>query len=327
VAHPASYTYLSEKDWEEKVLCLDRIARSCELCPRRCRVNRFKNEKGFCGAPGELVISSIFPHHGEEPPISGNGGSGTVFFTHCTLKCVFCQNFQVSHLSEGKPFTTGELAEKMVALQKSGCHNINLVTATHFLPRVVRALREAAQSGLTIPVVYNCGGYERVEVLALLAGIVDLYLPDMKYGDDGPAALYSGASDYVAVNERAIREMFRQVGPLRTDENGIAYRGLCIRHLVLPENKAGTSEMLRFLSDTFDPHDLYISLMAQYRPLHRAIDFPEINRRVTPEEYEPLMREFFEKGFDGFYQELERIDQGFVIDFKKRKEERLTGKE
>jgi putative pyruvate formate lyase activating enzyme len=321
----ASYNYLTDKEWDAKIAELDRLASRCELCPRQCGVDRRKGERGFCGAPAGLVLSSVFPHHGEEPPISGRGGSGTVFFTYCTLKCVFCQNFQLSHLSEGAPCSPSELAERMLVLQKAGCHNINLVTPTHFLPWILRALKVAAGSGLTIPVVYNCGGYERVPVMALLAGIVDLYLPDMKYGDNAQAARYSRAPDYVEINRAAVREMFRQAGPLRMDAAGVAFRGLCIRHLVLPENAAGTGAIFDFLRTAFDPRDLYISLMAQYRPLYRAEDFPAINRTVTAEEYEPLKRKFIEAGFGGYYQELSRMDTSFVIDFKKRKSERLAG--
>jgi putative pyruvate formate lyase activating enzyme len=319
----ASYTYLTASDWEARIGEADRLAERCELCPRRCGVNRFDHERGFCGAPGELVVSSVFPHHGEEPPISGIGGSGTVFFTYCTLKCLFCQNYQLSHNAVGAPVAPSALAEKMVDLQTKGCHNINLVTATHFLPWVLRALREAAGKGLSVPIVYNCGGYELPETLALLAGIVDIYLPDMKYGDDEAACRYSVAGDYVAVNHAAIRAMFRQVGPLREDEAGIASRGLCIRHLVLPEGKAGTAAILDYLKSTFDPQDLYISLMAQYRPLFHAAKFPEIDRLVTPEEYEPLRQRFIENGFQGFYQDPGEMDESFVIDFKKRKHEAL----
>ena len=324
MAKPASYTYLTDNEWDRKTAELDRIASSCGLCPRRCNVNRLSGERGFCGAPGGLVISSIFPHHGEEPPISGSGGSGTVFFTHCTLKCLFCQNYQISHLAEGRPYTPSELAGKMLSLQSMGCHNINLVTATHFLPWVVRALKEAAACGLMVPVVYNCGGYELASVMSLLSGIVDIYLPDMKYGGNAPAERYSQAPDYATVNREAIREMFRQVGPLRSDESGIAYRGLCIRHLVLPDGVAETQAVVDFLTSAFDPHDLYISLMAQYRPLHRAEEFPEINRRVTAEEYEPLRQKFIKAGFGGFYQDVSLMNDKFIIDFKKRKSERLA---
>ena len=321
----ASYTYLTDNEWDKRIAEFEKIASPCALCPRKCGVNRLMSETGFCGAPGRLVISSIFPHHGEEPPISGKGGSGTVFFTYCTLKCIFCQNFQLSHLAEGMPYTPSELAEKMLGLQNMGCHNINLVTPTHFLPWILKALKEAAREGLTVPIVYNCGGYELASVMSLLAGIVDIYLPDMKYGSNAEAKRYSGAPDYVDINRAAVREMFRQVGPLRMDDKGIAYRGLCIRHLVLPESAAGTEDIFYFLSSTFDPHDLYISLMAQYRPLYRAGEFPEINRTVTHEEYEPLRKKFIEAGFGGFYQEISKMDRSFVIDFKKRKSERLTG--
>ena len=175
----ASYTCLTEGEWDGKIAQLDAIARSCSLCPRSCGIDRIADERGFCGAPGESIVSSIFPHHGEEPPLSGNRGSGTVFFTFCTLKCVFCQNYQISHLGEGEPIAADDLAKKLVDLQVMGCHNINLVTATHFLPWVVRSLKRASLMGLSIPIVYNCGGYERPEIMALLSGIVDIYLPDM----------------------------------------------------------------------------------------------------------------------------------------------------
>ena len=188
----AAYTYLTDADWTQRINELARIAGCCELCPRRCRVNRFEGERGFCAAPGELVVSSIFPHHGEEPPLSGTGGSGTVFFTHCTLKCVFCQNYQISHEQEGRPFTEAELAQKMLHLQDLGCHNINLVTPTHFLPWILRSLKIAAGGGLRLPIVYNCGGYELAATVDLLTDVVDIWLPDMKYGDNVPARALLG---------------------------------------------------------------------------------------------------------------------------------------
>lgn len=288
-------------------------------------MNRFDGEKGFCGAPAEMVISSIFPHHGEEPPISGNNGSGTVFFSYCTLKCCFCQNYQISHEFEGCVFTIKELASKFLYLQKLGCHNINLVTATHFLPWVIRALKEAAGDGLSIPIVYNCGGYESRSVIAALDGIVDIYLPDMKYGDNLYAGRYSNAPDYVESNLNVIKEMFRQAGPLRIDNQGIAYRGLCIRHLVLPENTSASDRIFEFLKSNFDPQDIFVSLMAQYRPLYKAKKFSEIGKPVTIPEYENIKQMFIDAGFEGFYQELSQLDRAFIIDFKKRKEERLTG--
>jgi putative pyruvate formate lyase activating enzyme len=320
-----SYHFLTDADWRQRIEALDRIASRCELCPRGCGVDRLSGELGFCTAPTGLVISSIFPHHGEEPPLSGTDGSGTVFFTHCTLKCVFCQNYQISQESEGHEFSEDELAGKMLGLQQQGCHNINLVTATHFLPGVVRALRKAADLGLRLPVVYNCGGYERIDTIDLLKDVVDIWLPDMKYGSNVPARLYSTAPDYVEVNRAAIRRMFRQVGPLRCNENGIAERGLCIRHLVLPNDQSASREVLAFLKTTFDPEDITISLMAQYRPLYRAHGHALIGKTVDDQEYEKIKQEFIEAGFRGFYQEPEKLDTAFVIDFTKRKEEPLTG--
>jgi len=321
----ASYTYFTHDDWNRRITELERVAGCCELCPRRCGVDRFEGERGFCAAPGELVIASIFPHHGEEPPLSGTGGSGTVFFSHCTLKCVFCQNYQISHEQEGRPFSVGEMAQKMIGLQERGCHNINLVTATHFLPWVIRALQKASDSGLTLPVVYNCGGYELVETVDLLKDVVDIWLPDMKYGDNVPARRYSAAPDYVEVNQAAIRRMFRQVGPLRCAAEGIAERGLCIRHLVLPNDQSASREVLAFLKNTFDPQDVTISLMAQYRPFYESERHPPISGCLAPVEYEQIKAAFVEAGFGGFYQEPERLDTSFCIDFKQRKEEPLTG--
>jgi putative pyruvate formate lyase activating enzyme len=316
---------MSEAEWDRRIDELDRLAARCELCPRRCGVNRLAGERGFCGAPGELVISSIFPHHGEEPPLSGTGGSGTVFFTHCTLKCVFCQNYQISHEQEGRPFSVEELAQRLLGLQEKGCHNVNLVTATHFLPWVLRALRMAAELGLAIPVVYNCGGYELEETIDLLKDVVDIWLPDMKYGRNEPARLYSKAPDYVEINQAAVRRMFRQVGPLRCDEAGIAHRGLCIRHLVLPNDQSASRDVLAFLQPTFDPQDIFISLMAQYRPLYGADRHALIGRRVDSREYEIIKQEFIAAGFEGFYQDPARLDTAFVIDFKTRKEDSLIG--
>ncbi|MBN1576324.1 MAG: hypothetical protein JW913_07230 [Chitinispirillaceae bacterium] len=319
-----SYCYLTDEEWERRIARFEAIARSCTLCPRNCHVDRFSDERGYCDAPGELVVSSIFPHHGEEPPLSGTGGSGTIFFTHCTLQCCFCQNWQISHEAEGQRFTPEELAEKMVGLQKQGCHNINLVTATHFIPWLLRALQLAAKKGLFLPLVYNCGGYEHASTIALLAGIIDIYLPDMKYGDNRAAQLLSRTANYRSFNRTSLREMFRQVGALITDDDGVARRGLCVRHLVLPDDLAKSEAILDFLTSVFDPADICISLMAQYRPLYHAADFPEINRMVTVQEYETVKKAFIDAGFPGFYQKFDALDKSFVIDFTTRKEEALT---
>jgi putative pyruvate formate lyase activating enzyme len=319
----ASYTYLSPDQWASKVASAEALAAPCRLCPRRCGVNRSAGETGFCNAPGQMIISSIFPHHGEEPPISGTGGSGTVFFSHCTLRCEFCQNYQISWEAEGRPYTPAELAERMLWLQQTGCHNVNLVTPDHYLPWILQALRDAAGAGLTIPVVYNCSGYESPDALDILDSVVDIYLPDMKYGDNGPASSYSHAPDYVEVNQKAIRGMFRQVGALKLDDDGIAVRGLCIRHLVLPNGQSHSENVAEFLASAFDPADIYVSLMAQYRPLHRACRHRDIDRPVSAAEYEPVRRLFVDKGFAGFYQEIQQLNESFVIDFKKRKNQRL----
>ena len=213
----------------------------------------------------------------------------------------------------------------MLHLQELGCHNVNLVTATHVLPWVLRSIREASGKGLFIPIVYNCSGYERTPVIALLNGIVDIYLPDMKYGNNDSAIKYSDAPDYVQRNQEVIREMFRQVGPLKTDSEEIAYRGLCIRHLVLPHNRSFSFDVLQFLSSVFDPQDITISLMAQYRPLYKAHQFEEINCGVSEETFGEIKAAYIDAGFDGFFQELSQIDRSFLINFRKRKEERLTG--
>jgi putative pyruvate formate lyase activating enzyme len=325
MAHNPSYVYLASRDWDERICAADQAASACCLCPRQCGVNRFKGEKGFCGAGEGFYISSAFPHFGEEPPISGKRGSGTIFFSYCSLKCCFCQNYQISHEAEGQAYTTSGLAEKMLELEGQGCHNINLVTATHFLPWILRAIQEAATRGLSIPLVYNTSGYELPEILGILRGIVDIYLPDMKYGEAGAAGLYSRAGDYVEINKTAVVEMFRQVGPLRIDNDFVAYKGLCVRHLVLPRGLAGSEKVVKFLETSFDPQDITISLMAQYRPFYKAHEFPELTKEITEQEYNRVKEIMVHAGFNGFYQELSKIDAGFCIDFKTRKNEALTG--
>lgn len=325
IVQPATYTYLTDSDWERRIAELNRIASHCELCPRSCGVDRTSGETGFCGAPAGIVLSSMFPHHGEEPPLSGTGGSGTVFFTHCTLKCVFCQNYQISHEGEGRLFTESELAQKLLHLQALGCHNINLVTSTHLLPWLLPALRHAVREGLRLPIVCNCGGYELADTIDLLKDVVDIWLPDMKYGDNALAQRYSAAPDYVEINQAAVRRMFRQVGPMRVDDRGIAERGLVIRHLVLPSGQSASLAVLEFLRQAFDPQDITISLMAQYRPLYRAHTHPPVQERLSTEEYETVKAAFLAAGFSGFFQEPEKLDSSFVIDFKTRKEEPLMG--
>ncbi len=263
--------------------------KSCEICPWRCRVDRFSlKKKGVCRSGSRPMVSSYNLHHGEEPPISGSRGSGTIFFTNCTLRCVYCQNYPISQLGAGKVYTHGELADMMLYLQRKGAHNINFVTPTHFVPSILKALVIAVEKGFRLPLVYNTSGYERVGTLRLLDGIVDIYLPDIKYSSDLMAKKYSRAKDYVRYNREALKEMFRQVGPLRLNREGVAVRGLLIRHLVLPNDIAGSEESLRFIAEELSP-DVPISLMSQYFPAYKAKDIKELSRPILPEEYERVL--------------------------------------
>lgn len=267
----------------------------CDICPRKCGSNRLKGEKGKCRIGAELRISSAHPHYGEEPPLVGNHGSGTIFFTNCNLSCIFCQNYDISHLSQGATVSIEDLAHAMLRLQRLGCHNINLVTPTHFTPHIVKALAIAAADGLRLPLVYNCGGYESVEILRLLDGIVDIYMPDFKYWNDNNAVRYSGVRNYRENATAALTEMQRQVGDLKTDEEGIAYRGLLVRHLVLPHNLAGTFDVLRFIANNISKN-AYVNIMDQYRPCFQAYRRPELDRRITSEEYKNALRTARELG-------------------------------
>jgi len=260
------------------------ILESCEICPRHCQVNRLAGEVGKCRTGARAIVSSYSPHFGEEAPLVGSRGSGTIFFTNCNLRCVFCQNYSISQLGEGREVTQEELAAMMLSLQKRGCHNINLVSPTHVVPQILEALELAIARGLSIPLVYNSGGYDSVETLRLLEGIVDIYMPDMKYADDEIARQYSGIENYPAVNRVAVREMHRQVGDLQIDEQGVATRGLLLRHLVLPHGLAGTPETVRFLAEEISLNT-YLNVMAQYHPCHKACQFPLLSRSITREEF------------------------------------------
>lgn len=261
------------------------LLESCSLCPRKCGVNRLKNEQGFCKTGLKARICSFMPHHGEEPAVSGRRGSGTVFFSHCNMACVYCQNYEFSQEGQGREVDEAELAQFMLGLARMGCHNINLVTPTHVLPQILKSLELAISDGLKIPLVYNTGGYELAEILKLLDGIVDIYLPDMRYAEPEAARRYSAALDYPAYNQEAIKEMHRQVGTAQIDDNGIITRGLIIRHLVLPSGLAGTDKIMAFIAGQVSK-DTYISLMSQYFPCFCAQEYPEIARRITSEEYQ-----------------------------------------
>ncbi len=258
--------------------------RSCTLCPRECRVDRLGGARGYCRAPAELWISSAFAHYGEERPLVGAGGSGTIFLAHCNLKCVFCQNYEISMGGDGAPYSSRELATAMVELQRRGCHNINVVTPTHYVPQILEALSIAVDAGLSVPLVYNCGGYEALEVVRALDGIVDIYMPDIKFLSSLPAQQYCNAPDYPGVVKEVVKEMQRQVGDLVTDESGIGRRGLVIRHLVMPGLAENTREVLSFIRAEVS-RDAFVNVMAQYRPCYRALEYREIARRPTMKEY------------------------------------------
>ena len=255
----------------------------CCLCPRHCGVNRLADESGKCHITKQVVVSSYGPHFGEEAPLVGKHGSGTIFFTYCNLRCVFCQNYTISQLGEGSVTNREELAKMMLSLQAKGCHNINLVSPTHVVAHILDALELAVSMGLYLPLVYNSGGYDSVKTLELLDGIVDIYMPDMKYSDEKIAERLSGIKDYPKVNKAAIREMYRQVGDLQLDEEGIAQRGLLVRHLVLPNRLAGTKEIVRFLAQKISTNT-YLNIMAQYRPCYKAFDTPLLSRPVNRQE-------------------------------------------
>lgn len=278
-----SYLRLCKKGkLEKRIKLLYTLLESCELCPRKCNVNRLKDEVGYCKMGKELVVSSYGPHFGEEKPLVGVYGSGTIFLAGCNLLCVYCQNYDISHNRVGS-VVGEEVADFMLDLQRQGCHNINLVTPTHFAPQLVKSIEVGAKKGLTIPVVWNCSGYENVEVIKLLEGIVDIYLPDIKYGKTDPAKKYSNAPNYFKKCKEAVTEMYRQVGNLKFDEHKIAYRGLIVRHLVLPENQAGSKEIFEYLRDL--SKDVYVNIMDQYRPEGRSGQYKKIDRCTTSKEF------------------------------------------
>lgn len=268
----------------EKIEKVYSLLESCTLCPRKCQVNRLKGEKGFCGSGLLPEVSSYNPHFGEERPLVGFHGSGTIFLTHCNLKCSFCQNYSISHLEEGRRISLERLAGMMIELQKLGCHNINFVTPSHFVPQILKALFLAIKLGLSVPLVYNTGGYDALETLKLLDGIFDIYMPDFKFSQEEVAKKYCGAADYPQVARAAFKEMHRQVGDLLLDEREIAYRGLLVRHLVLPCRLAGTQEIMRFLAQEISSNT-YVNVMDQYYPCGHIPHNSPLNRRITQAEF------------------------------------------
>ena len=273
---------------EAKIEQLNRILAHCTLCPRQCKVHRDNDEKGFCGGGKDLRISSVFAHFGEESCLVGRLGSGTIFFTYCNLKCVFCQNYEISHQGLGNIVTKEKLATHMIRLQRLGCHNINLVTPTHFVPQILESLLLAIKQGLDIPLVYNCGGYESEDMIDILDGVVDIYMPDVKFSSSEISRQFCGVVDYFFNLKRVLKKMHQQVGDLEI-KDGIAQKGLLIRHLVLPGGLAGTGEIMEFIAQEISPQT-YINIMSQYRPCGEAYRFAQINHYITQQEYTEAIR-------------------------------------
>jgi len=294
-----AYKLLPSGVLSDKIREAEEILKECTLCPRECRVDRTTDQKGFCKTGNNPFVSSWGPHFGEERPLVGRFGSGTIFFSNCNLGCLFCQNYSISHLGEGIEISFEKLADIMLALQQGGCHNINFVTPTHQVPMILRSIQIASKKGLNVPIVYNCGGYESLHSLKLLEGVVDIYMPDFKYIDSEMSLKYSYAKDYPEASMVAVKEMHRQVGDLIIDK-GIALRGLLVRHLVLPEGVAGTAGVVKYIAEEISK-DTYINIMDQYHPCYKAFDNPPLNRRLTNKEFEEAVRMAMEAG-------LKRID-------------------
>ena len=282
-AYPGYRRLAASGKIDDRVTSLKARLAPCRLCPRLCEVNRTGGATGFCKGGFRASVSSFGPHYGEEAPLVGSGGSGTIFFAGCNLGCCFCQNHEISHLCEGREVSTEDLAGTMLGLQEMGCHNVNLVTPTHFTPQIAEAVRVAAAGGLRLPIVYNCGGYENVETLRLLEGIVDIYMPDFKFWSAASSERYLNAPDYPEAARSALKEMHRQVGDLIV-RDGLALRGLLVRHLVMPGHLEDSREILKFLAEEVSTRT-FVNVMAQYRPCYRSSDFPEIAGRPTHEEF------------------------------------------
>ena len=302
---PAYVALLRSGELRRRVEAAYERMHNCDLCGRKCGVDRHTTH-GACKTGTKAVVASYGPHFGEEDPLRGYGGSGTIFFSWCNLNCQFCQNYDISQLGHGEEMEPEEVASMMLSLQARGCHNINLVSPSHVVAPILAAVLIAAEAGLRLPLVYNTGGYDSMEALRLLDGVVDIYMPDMKYADEEIAYRYSRVRNYPAVNQAAVKEMHRQVGDLVLDERGIALRGLLVRHLVLPGGLAGTPEIARFLAEEVSP-DTYINIMDQYRPCYRARQYPPLDRPITPREYEEAVEAARRAGLHRFDKRQTRL--------------------
>lgn len=305
--YPRYLTAHQNNSLQEKIDRGFQILENCTLCGHQCKANRLKGEKGLCRAGLLPKVCSFMPHHGEEPPISGKKGSGTIFFSNCNLACVYCQNYEFSQLNEGQEVEFERLAEMMIQLQGMGVHNINWVTPTHYMPQILKSLKIAADKGLNLPIVYNTSGYETLETAKLLDGIIDIYLPDMRYSDTKMSKKYSNAPNYPEINRKNIKEAFRQVGDAQIDAYGVIRAGLIVRLLVLPDNISGTVETLRFIHKEVSPNT-YISLMSQYYPYYKAKNYTQINRRISKKEYSRAAEEMKRLKLNGWIQEDYGLD-------------------
>lgn len=297
------YLNLSLDELEEKIQLLFSLLERCSLCPRKCGVNRLKRERGFCQLGYWPTVSSFGPHFGEEKVLVGKGGSGTIFFTSCNLSCVYCQNYDISQLKKGEEISFVKLAETMIFLQNQGCVNINLVTPTPQVPQIIKALKIAITKGLKVPLVYNTSSYDSLEVLRVLKGIIDIYLPDAKYGDNKVGEKYSGVKNYFDIMKKAIKEMYSQVGNLKIDKRGVAFRGVLVRHLVLPQNIARSEKIFRFISKQISPL-MVVNIMAQYYPCYQAFHYPELSRPITEKECQEVIKKAKENGLLEIYNEI-----------------------
>ncbi len=297
---PAYSRLLDHGALEERAAVAYKHLSCCDLCGHECGVDRLTGERGVCQTLGRARISSYGPHHGEEDPLRGSRGSGTIFFARCNLHCQYCQNHDISQTDQGEEVKSEELAAIMLELQGYGCHNINLVSPSHVVAPILGAIVIAAQAGLRIPIVYNTGGYDSITTLKLLEDVIDIYMPDMKYANPRTALHYSKIRNYPQINQAAVKEMHRQVGDLKINQEGLATRGLLIRHLVLPNNLAGTEQIVKFLADEISPNT-YVNLMDQYRPAFKANQYPKLKQQITPTEYQHAVHLANEAG-------LQRLD-------------------
>jgi putative pyruvate formate lyase activating enzyme len=298
-----SYLNLSSSELQGRAELAFARMENCDLCARLCHIDRLGGKLGICKTGLRARVSSFGAHLGEEDPLRGWNGSGTIFFARCNLRCVFCQNHDISQVDAGVEVTSQELADIMLKLQVQGCHNINLVSPSHVVPQILKALALAVEAGLRLPLVYNTGGYDALETLSILNGIVDIYMPDMKFANGGFSKKYTRALDYPRVNRAVVQEMYRQVGDLQMDEDGLATRGLLVRHLVLPRNLAGTKQIVEFLASEIS-QNTYLNLMAQYQPAYQASSYPELNRRITLKEYASAVKVAGEAGLTNLDRQL-----------------------